>query len=494
MMARIAATLFAILYCRFCSAQPVAVEIKFLNTETGYALPPDRASIRCGTSPRQMLTITSTGRASTSLTAKSCEINIEQFNPDPRVGKNVTTVTAILDTAQTTNFVFWLLSFNPAQELAPTLVRNLLSPGKATLIGFVVDDETSIPIPSVSVAVRGASGRTTTNDRGFFSLQSTLQKDGPVRLVFNAAGYAEQALEHVELVPNVAAIHKVRLRRPNVTAPPEPVRRPEEVSAPNYSWVAGKLDLPNTMRVGVGCNAAKCAAMYYLDLEDYVRRVLAAEWPASALASNAVEALKAGAIAIRSYALAYSRALYICSNTYCQVLNGRTYKEVDAAVQQTKGIVLADDKKVATTEYAAETNNFGCGDGFTGEVFRERKTSPCIQDPVCKGHAGNGHGRGMCQNGSVRWALQPASPGSPRKDWQWILKHYYPAFTPVPSRCDLNGDFHIDQADVKSAIASALGTQPCSPNEDLDRSGNCNVVDVQRVIYAMVSPYSCRSK
>ena len=171
-MERIAAALFAILYYDPSSAQSVAVEIKFLNTENGYVLTPERASIRCGTAPRQMLTITPNGRASASLTAKSCEINIEQFNPNPRVNRIVTTVTAILDTAQSTDFVFWLQSFHPSPELAPALVRTILSPDKATLIGFVVDDETSVPVRNASVAIPGAPDRTTTNDRGFFSLES----------------------------------------------------------------------------------------------------------------------------------------------------------------------------------------------------------------------------------------------------------------------------------------------------------------------------------
>jgi len=42
-----------------------------------------------------------------------------------------------------------------------------------------------------------------------------------------------------------------------------------------------------------------------------------------------------------------------------------------------------------------------------------------MSDSVCAGQAFNGHGRGMCQWGTQRWATNQA------KDWQWITNHYY---------------------------------------------------------------------
>lgn len=60
-------------------------------------------------------------------------------------------------------------------------------------------------------------------------------------------------------------------------------------------------------------------------------------------------------------------------------------------------------------------------------------------DPVCGGLslARNGHGRGLCQTGSARWATGwsrvLSNPGSPHafgtKTWQGILAHYYPNLT-----------------------------------------------------------------
>jgi hypothetical protein len=51
---------------------------------------------------------------------------------------------------------------------------------------------------------------------------------------------------------------------------------------------------------------------------------------------------------------------------------------------------------------------------------------------------------------------------------------------PAASACDLNGDGTVDSDDVDVAISQALGSTACS-NSDLDKSGVCNVVDVQRV-------------
>ncbi len=42
-----------------------------------------------------------------------------------------------------------------------------------------------------------------------------------------------------------------------------------------------------------------------------------------------------------------------------------------------------------------------------------------MSDPVDAGTTFNGHGRGICQWGTQRWAINQA------KDWTWIVNHYY---------------------------------------------------------------------
>ncbi|MFZ8833323.1 MAG: hypothetical protein ACO2O5_03845 [Candidatus Caldipriscus sp.] len=59
-------------------------------------------------------------------------------------------------------------------------------------------------------------------------------------------------------------------------------------------------------------------------------------------------------------------------------------------------------------------NNCGCGDGYSGTG----SSWLCILDTVCSGRACYGHGRGMCQWGSSRWANRGFT-------WKWINEHYY---------------------------------------------------------------------
>lgn len=56
---------------------------------------------------------------------------------------------------------------------------------------------------------------------------------------------------------------------------------------------------------------------------------------------------------------------------------------------------------------------------------------------------------------------------------------------PAVNPCDLNKDTRVDNADVQTAIAQALGQAACS-TADLRQTGVCNVIDVQRVINAVL--------
>ena len=91
-----------------------------------------------------------------------------------------------------------------------------------------------------------------------------------------------------------------------------------------------------------------------LDLEDYVRGVVPHEmsdsWP--------IEALKAQAVAARSYALSLGARhsgghFDICDNTHCQAYSGltRAGSNSDAAVEQTAGQIALYNNKAAQTFY-----------------------------------------------------------------------------------------------------------------------------------------------
>jgi hypothetical protein len=90
----------------------------------------------------------------------------------------------------------------------------------------------------------------------------------------------------------------------------------------------------------------------------------------------------------------------------------------DNATSATSGIIVVNSAGTEPlfAEYAAEDNNNYCADGFTGSPA---DNWPCLDDFVDAGTTFNGHGRGMCQWGTQRWAVNQA------RDWMWIVNHYY---------------------------------------------------------------------
>jgi peptidoglycan hydrolase-like amidase len=154
-------------------------------------------------------------------------------------------------------------------------------------------------------------------------------------------------------------------------------------------------------------------------LETYVKAGLDDEW----IAGWKPEALKAGAIAYRSYGVYFvyhpaSSSYDICDTTFCQMHDPTdTQTSTDSATDATTGAILTDSTKQQPffAEYSAENNSAFCPDGQIGSPA---KNWPCMVDATCVGKPHEGHGRGMCQKGTQRWALQ-------NKNYEWIVNHYY---------------------------------------------------------------------
>ncbi|HWI59683.1 MAG TPA: SpoIID/LytB domain-containing protein, partial [Bacillota bacterium] len=193
----------------------------------------------------------------------------------------------------------------------------------------------------------------------------------------------------------------------------------------------------------------------YVTLDFYCKHVLPAEWIAGwAGYAGGSNSLNAGAVALRTYAIGYINSprgstYDICATTSCQVYGATTSSYSDTAVNFTANYVEINSSGAipsGLTEYSAENNQLGaaCGDGFTAP------TGGCLYDPVCAGEATYGHGRGMCQWGTARWATgnrmagrlssDTRSNGFPRRDWVWICRHYYPNLTLVKGAPLMVGD------------------------------------------------------
>lgn len=141
-----------------------------------------------------------------------------------------------------------------------------------------------------------------------------------------------------------------------------------------------------------------------VNLEDYLKGVVPAEMPSK---WNR-EALKAQAIAARSYAVATktagkhaSKGFDLVDTTADQAYGGASAEKTSTsqAVDDTKGIVLVQDKKVLPTYYHAssggQTKVWNSGSSFLQSV-------PSFDDGTKK----NGHGVGMSQHGANNLAAQ----------------------------------------------------------------------------------------
>jgi hypothetical protein len=302
--------------------------------------------------------------------------------------------------------------------------------GLILIEGYVVDYEKRQPIEGVRVRSLRFGLSQITDSSGHFSLKLPVVEEKGVippqdTLIFEKSGFRSLELRNVILTPDVHLI-KVKLKRGEgvdfeekkhgLLLPKE--RREErkidgkergETESLNF------LDPPSSIRVGLNCYCTDCYSVVVMSLESYVQTGLDDEW----LSSWQANSLRAGAIAYRSYGAWYiyhpvSVNYDICSSTCCQIWeDDEAWGTINAAIY-TSGMMLETNGSVAKSEYSAENNNSGCGDCYSGTG----SDWPCIYDPVCCGYPSNGHGRGLCQWGSERWAINGES-------WDWIVNHYY---------------------------------------------------------------------
>lgn len=161
-------------------------------------------------------------------------------------------------------------------------------------------------------------------------------------------------------------------------------------------WYRGKLMIK--------ASNGKLIVINDVDLEDYLRGVVPSEMPAS----WEYEALKAQAIAARSFALAnlgkQSRYGYdLKDNTEDQAYGGASVEtnRTNKAVDETTGLVLTYDMKIISAYYCASAGGMTTTSAWGGYVPYVRSV-PSFDDDVKK----NGHGVGMSQHGANNLAKQ----------------------------------------------------------------------------------------
>ncbi len=362
----------------------------------------------------------------------------------------------------------WLDPIDIPNELKLENIKSLIKPDYAYIYGFVVDNEQYQPLKNVKVKLERLKAEAETDDKGFFSMYAFAninfiselpEKDN---LIFQKEGFKTYIIKNTFIIPNEAIgflvdlekgigvksredLHKIissdqetQLEVPTIKNPyleEKAISYPTELPVgdsylkplpPSYLLV---WDPPNSIRVGTNCSCTTCSTVDVVSLETYVERGLNDEWIASWVAHS----LRSGAIPYRSYGTYYVynpiNANYdICSSTCCQVYDTDTAASTVAAADYTAGILLQRNNSIFRSEYSAENNNYNCsdagcvnsdcscGNGYAGSPAA---SWPCLSDSVDAGYTCYGHGRGMCQWGTQRWANNQGQL------WKWIVNHYY---------------------------------------------------------------------
>ncbi|SEW45783.1 SpoIID/LytB domain protein/Por secretion system C-terminal sorting domain-containing protein [Chitinophaga sp. YR573] len=325
-------------------------------------------------------------------------------------------------------------------------IRQVVAANNMILSGYVRSAVTNAPIAGATVT---AGGRATIFDRnGFFTLTIPVPvtavtetvAPGVTTLRITRTGFKPYVLNNIRLIADKITV-KVGLTPLTSASDDQRVATTEEVETythgmfdrtaadeaqrtSEYLRIADKdaesavtaaaIAVPTSIRVGTSCSCTTCSAVKVMSLEAYVQSGLDNEWISSWKAAS----LQAGAVAYRSYGAYYVKHpvksnFDIASTTCNQAWGSETATSTINAAKATAGVVLIKSGAIFRSEYSAENNNAGCGNGYSGTG----SAWPCISDARCAGRTTNGHGRGMCQWGSSFWASD--------KTYTWILNHYY---------------------------------------------------------------------
>jgi hypothetical protein len=180
------------------------------------------------------------------------------------------------------------------------------------------------------------------------------------------------------------------------------------------------ITIPSTIQV-----LMPDSSIEVMDVDEYLKGVV----PAEMRVDRPLEALKAMAIAARSYALAGSRHPVedadVCTTTHCQAWRPEHYARTDQAVEETRGLVVIYPERSGVRAAAApaviRAFHFGHCDGRTRnseDVWVQALPYCRSVDCMCPFPDLFGHGVGMCQEGAIAMAEQGAR-------CEQILTHYY---------------------------------------------------------------------
>lgn len=447
------------------------LELKFFSSETGYSIAPEKLLVTDANNP-----------------ANSISIQINSGNSyitELILGSYFITAFHTGYASSQTNFTIsdneirydiFMDPLTSNAKLNTQRIKSLMKPDAALLLGYVVDDITGEPLNNVSLFSGNTAQLTQTDAEGYFQVYVPANCDTRTMLdlKFEQATYNNELYNSFEVTPNTDFIFTVRMKKGQLNNSTKYIPITEKCSdcTPQTMFtdmaVTGFV-VPLNIRVGKNCTGTNCTYAQVYSLQTYCKYVLPAEiYACWGNLTGGMNSLQACAVAVRSYGMYYvynpiNAGLYdICDNTYCQYMGTTLSTNTSNAVDNTFGYILTNSSGVVRSEYSAENNNKGCGNGYSGTG----SSWPCISDPVCTGFSPNGHGRGLCQWGTVRWATgrvvstsSPCGQGTAHsygtKTWQEILNHYYNV---SPSNWQVSQG---TSAVINSSVSAPSSTNPC---------------------------------
>ncbi|RPI17487.1 MAG: T9SS C-terminal target domain-containing protein [Ignavibacteriae bacterium] len=447
------------------------VHIKVFSSENGYPLTPDNLFIATKDNRDNSLSYKINSNT-LSLSFRQGEYSLSII----KKGYSSCETYFILDK----NDISYDIFLDPVDKdplLSSNRIKQIVNDKSTLLLGYVVDKVTGNPLNSVVIKDVKTNLSAVTNSKGYFELflPSACDIKCKADIRFEKPGYTTEEYNDFEITPGTDFIFTVRLRNGSTihNNKKDDINNCTECTNPAnpYSpFVNSGFVLPVNIRVGRNCTGTSCTYAEVFTVETYCKYVLPAEiYSCWGNLTGGMNSLQACAVAVRTYGVYYvynpiNPSLYdICDNTYCQYLGSVTSTNTNNAVNNTYRYILTNNNGVVRSEYSAENNNKGCGNGYSGTG----SAWPCIYDPVCMNKTPNGHGRGLCQWGTVRWATgtfvtasSPCSMGASHtfgiKNWTEILTHYY-SVSPF--------NWSITQgttATVNSSSAVPSTANPCS--------------------------------
>lgn len=132
--------------------------------------------------------------------------------------------------------------------------------------------------------------------------------------------------------------------------------------------------------LGVVLDGTASRIVNVLNIDDYLLGVVPAESNPGWADTGGAEALRAQAVAARSYAAAENRESYAdtCDTQDCQVYTGTASEDprTTDAVRTTSGVVLKRDNEVVAAEFSSSTGGYSAGGDFPPVVDEGDTASP----------------------------------------------------------------------------------------------------------------------